>query len=82
VWSDNVPAQRVASIYSRRRRATLRAGQESVGFDEAVSDLQGYEGELLKVGFIDDRPRGGFYFQLFLDSDLSRIFACLGVGPL
>lgn len=81
VGDHAVPAEHLVSIYSRRERHAHRAGQPSIGFTQAVASLREYgKGEVV-IGSIDDRPRGGYYFQLFLSQDLSRIVACLGVKP-
>ena len=46
---------------------------------EAVEALRAYEGTEVAIGYVGDRPRGGFYFQIFLTPDLARLVACLGV---
>lgn len=79
VWPEAVPAQRLLSIYERRERSTRRSGQPSIGFNEALVELRGYEGAELAIGFIDDRHRGGYYFQIFLNPGLTAIVACFGV---
>ncbi|MEV4602484.1 hypothetical protein AB0K15_34450 [Amycolatopsis sp. NPDC049253] len=57
----------------------LRAGQPSIGFAEGLRDLGAYEGVFLALGYVDDRPQGGYHFQLFLTPDLSRLVTCWGV---
>ncbi|WP_086843923.1 hypothetical protein [Amycolatopsis kentuckyensis] len=71
----------LTSIFARRARTTRRAGQGSIGFDEGVRELREYQGERLVLAHIDDRPRGGYYLQVFLTPDLSQIVTCFGVEP-
>ncbi len=79
VWPEGVATQRLISIYERRERGTRRSGQPSFGFAEALDALRAYDGAELAIGFIDDRRRGGYYFQLFLDPELGSVVACFGV---
>lgn len=79
VWPEGVATQRLVSIYERRERGTRRSGQPSLGFAEALDSLRSYEDTELAIGFIDDRRRGGYYFQLFLNLELSSVVACFGV---
>ena len=34
----------------------------------------------LRLGFVDDRARTGWWFQLFLTPDQEQVVACLGVN--
>lgn len=79
VWPEGVATQRLVSIYERRERGTRRSGQPSLGFTEALDVLRSYGGTELAIGFIDDRRRGGYYFQIFLDSKCSSVVTCFGV---
>jgi len=79
VWPEGIATQHLVSIYERRERGTRRSGQASLGFPEALDSLRAYEGTELSIGFIDDRRRGGYYFQLFLNLELSSVVACFGV---
>jgi hypothetical protein len=79
VWPESVATHRLVSIYERRERGTRRSGQPSLGFAEALDALRSYDGAELAVGFIDDRHRGGYYFQIFLDPEFSSVVACFGV---
>lgn len=79
VWPEAVPAQRLLAVYERRRRGALGSGQSSIGFSDAVDALRAYDGAELSIGFIDDRSRGGYYFQLFMNTELDLVVACLGV---
>lgn len=69
----------LTSIFARRERTTRRVGQGSIGFEEGVRELREYQDEQLVLAHIDDRPRGGYYIQVFLTPDLSRIVTCFGV---
>lgn len=79
VWPEAVPAQRLLAVYERRERSVRRSGQSSIGFSDALDALRTYGGPELSIGFIDDRSRGGYYFQLFMEVDLEAVVACLGV---
>ncbi|MGK5450490.1 hypothetical protein [Streptomyces radiopugnans] len=81
VWEGEAKADWITAIYARRERRVHKVGQPSVGFPEAVADLRAYTGDHVLIGYVDDRPCGGFYFQLFLDPQAARIVACLGVRP-
>ncbi|GGS22547.1 hypothetical protein GCM10010171_14230 [Actinokineospora fastidiosa] len=79
VWEGSVGQAQIASIYRRRFRGVQRVGQGSVGFAEAVRRLEEYQGGDIVLGYVDDRPSGGYYFQLFLNVDCTSVVACLGV---
>lgn len=79
VWPEAVSTQRLLAVYERRQRGTRRSGQSSIGFGDALDALRAYGGADLSIGFIDDRNRGGYYFQLFMDTELNTVVACLGV---
>lgn len=81
IWDEETPASRVASIYARRERRASNTGQPSIGFPEAVQSLKQYAGEYLRIGYVDARPLGGYYMQVFLNSDGTKVVACLGVRP-
>lgn len=79
VWPEEVAAKKLLLIYARRERRVRQIGQESVGFTRAVEELQKYPDTSLKIGYVDDRANGGFYFQLFVSPDETDLVACLGV---
>ena len=54
-------------------------GHPSIGFTQALDDLDGHDGARLVLGFVDDRPRDGYYFLLFLSADRAELVACLGI---
>ncbi|HEX7661180.1 MAG TPA: hypothetical protein VF444_17045 [Pseudonocardiaceae bacterium] len=82
VWDDDTAStQDLASTYARRMRLANRVDQPSIGFAEAVAHLKQWQESELLIGYVDDRPHGGYYFQLFLSSNCEKIIACLGVKP-
>jgi hypothetical protein len=81
VWDDLVSADELLTIYKRRRRHAERSGQSSIGFPEALEALENFKGRKISIGYVDDRPSGGFYFQIFVDLVSSDLVACLGVKP-
>lgn len=78
VWDDTVPAEQLASSYSRRARHMAKIGRPMLGGDEAVEQLQIAGVTPLRIGEakLEDPPT---HFQLFLTSDASRVVACLGI---
>ncbi|WP_139140788.1 hypothetical protein [Streptomyces abyssalis] len=81
VWEETTDTNRVASIYARREKHNRRIQQPSIGFTQAMHALKEFDEEELRIGYVDDRERGGFYFQLFLDAEAIKVIACLGVRP-
>lgn len=79
VWPGNTPTQRLISIYQRRERRNRISSQPSIRFHGAVDALRQYEYSELALGFIDDRGRGGSYFQLFMSPERTSIIAVLGI---
>lgn len=79
VWSEGTSSASLVSIYSRRMRTIDRTGQPSVGVDGAVADLRVCAETELAIGYVDDRPAGGYYFQIFLTPGLEKVVTCLGV---
>ncbi|MGW4399864.1 hypothetical protein ACWEHA_31635 [Amycolatopsis nivea] len=69
------------SIFRRRCRIAAKAGQYSVGFEAAVHALNSWSERRLVLGAIDDRPRNGLVFQLFLNSESAAIVACFAIEP-
>jgi hypothetical protein len=81
VWDDLVSVDELLTIYKRRKRHTERSGQPSIGFPEALEALGAFQGRRISIGYVDDRPSGGFYFQIFVDLISPDLVACLGVKP-
>ncbi|MEV8612798.1 hypothetical protein AB0383_33540 [Amycolatopsis sp. NPDC051373] len=81
LWPGASTASQFRSVFRRRQRNAFRAGRPSIGFAEGLRDLGAYEGVFLALGYVDDRPQGGYYFQLFLTPDRSRLVTCWGVKP-
>jgi len=72
------PASELISTYQRRARHTQQAGIPTLGFSTAVRALHMHGEHPVRLGAVDvDDPP--YYFQLFLDEDLTSIVACLGV---
>ncbi|NUS09892.1 MAG: hypothetical protein HOY69_00520 [Streptomyces sp.] len=81
VWIEPTSTREIASIYFRRMRTMNRTGQPSIGVAEAVADLKACADTELLIGYVDDRPTGGYYFQIFLTSGFEKVISCLGVRP-
>ncbi|MEV1049022.1 hypothetical protein [Streptomyces sp. NPDC049916] len=79
VWADPVARDRLARVYSRRLRTTAKTGQPTLGFAEAVERLASSKEPEVWLGHVDDRPAGGYYYQLFLAPGGRRLVACLAV---
>lgn len=80
VWEKVQPTSSTRSLYGRRENASRRAGQGSVDFEAALRALGAYPGEVLARAQIDDRSRGGYFFEVFLTPDFGRVIACFGVA--
>jgi hypothetical protein len=81
VWVEPASTRDTASIYFRRMRTMSRTGQPSIGVAEAVADLRACTEAELLIGYVDDRPKDGYYFQIFMVPNFERVIACLGVRP-
>ncbi|UOX85287.1 hypothetical protein MUY14_26220 [Amycolatopsis sp. FBCC-B4732] len=73
---------RMKSLFARRERNSRNAGQPSIGFAEGVRALEAYDGPHCVIAYINDQPRGGYFFQLFLTPDVSGVITCFGVKPV
>ncbi|MFB7086643.1 hypothetical protein [Streptomyces sp. NPDC056296] len=79
IWPGRMAAARLHHTYAQRLRRLQKLERPSLGFEEAVDNLARTGDQELIVGFIDDRKRGGYRFIVFLDADLSRVVACIGL---
>ncbi|MEV6826663.1 hypothetical protein [Amycolatopsis sp. NPDC051102] len=75
-------AEAFRRTFRRRERHTHRTGQASAGFADAVADLEACPERELYLIFVDDRPAGGYWFSVFLTSDLRRVVTCFGVAKV
>jgi hypothetical protein len=80
LWLDPVPAVRLLGICSVRKRNLQRRGKRTVGFTETIASLRELGEQGLLVAYVNDRERGGYYFQLFLDPDSLKVIGCIGVN--
>ena len=80
LWLDPVPAVRLLGICSARRRNLKRRGKLTVGFTECIATLREMGECGLLVAYVNDRERGGYYFQLFLEADPLKVIGCIGVS--
>jgi hypothetical protein len=80
LWLEPVPAVRLLGICSARKRNLQRRGKLTVGFTECIANLREMGERGLLVAYVNDRERGGYYFQLFLDPDPLKVVGCIGVN--
>lgn len=80
VWLDPVPAPILRGTLRRRVAATQRRGRPVVGATECLASLAETGERGLLVGYVDDRERAGYYFQLYLDPHPLKVIGCVGVG--
>ncbi|MBD0741686.1 hypothetical protein [Streptomyces sp. CBMA152] len=80
LWLDPVPAVRLLGICSVRQRNLQRRGKRTMGFAETIASLRELDEQGLLVAYVNDRERGGYYFQLFLDPDSLKVIGCIGVS--
>jgi len=78
VHDSVAPASHFVPIYDRREEHTRRIGVPTRGFAAAVSALRDQGDRPVRIAAVDtDDPP--YHFQLFLDEELLRVVACLGV---
>ena len=79
VYDSLVPVEELRDIYRRREQHTLAEGLPTLGFSDAVDDLNRTAQPALRLGQISGTtpPR---HFQLFLTPDAAEVVACLAVG--
>ena len=78
VTDGTQPASTLVSLYARRDRRTRQRGIPTVGFADAVAELDARGDDLVRIGAVDeDEPP--YHFQLFLDEHATTVVACLGV---
>lgn len=80
LWLDPVPAVRLLGICSVRQRNLQRRGKQTVGFADTIASLRNLGEQGLLVAYVNDRERGGHYFQLFLDPAPLKVIGCIGVS--
>ncbi|MGW0466195.1 hypothetical protein ACWDX6_13080 [Streptomyces sp. NPDC003027] len=80
VWLGTVPAPRLRGVLHRRVTATQRRGRPVVGATECLASLAEMGERGLLVGYVDDRERAGYWFQLYLDPHPLKVIGCVGVG--
>ncbi|MCX4589117.1 hypothetical protein OG819_04950 [Streptomyces sp. NBC_01549] len=80
LWLDPVPAVEILGICSARKRNLQRRGKQTLGFTETLAILRQMGEQGLLVAYVNDRDRGGYYFQLFLDPDSLKVIGCIGVN--
>ncbi|GAA4921455.1 hypothetical protein LX16_4930 [Stackebrandtia albiflava] len=81
IWHGGMSPKHLLAILERRERTVRRSRQPTIALPEAISALREYSGAEVFLGFIDDRIRGGYYFQVVLDETSSRVICCAGVKP-
>jgi hypothetical protein len=79
LWHDGTatPAE-LLDICRRRHGKLLEQGVETVGFEQALRDLESTARPLLRLGSVDvgDPP---YHFAVFLAAQRTEVVACLGV---
>ncbi|GLV94655.1 hypothetical protein Slala04_61090 [Streptomyces lavendulae subsp. lavendulae] len=80
VWLDPVLAPMLRGTLRRRVTATQRRGRSVVGATECLASLAEMGERGLLVGYVDDRERAGYYFQLYLDPHPLKVIGCVRVG--
>ncbi|MGW0837334.1 hypothetical protein [Streptomyces prunicolor] len=82
IWPSRIPASRLHRTYARRFRISQGLDRPTLGFAETVEILAVSGDRELLIGYIDDRERGGFYYQLFLIPDPVTVVGCIGLKNL
>lgn len=78
VFEGTVAVAELLTIYQRRRAHVDAIGLDHGGFDQALTELEAYEGESARLGKVTDRVAHRHY-QLFLPAAHDGVVACLWV---
>ncbi|GAA4921472.1 hypothetical protein LX16_4928 [Stackebrandtia albiflava] len=79
VWDIGMPPKDLLAVLVNRERRARRSRQPTIGLSEAIAALREYSGAEVFLGFIDDRDRDGYRYQVVLDETSSRVICCVGV---
>ena len=71
-----------AALFGRRHRTVVpRSGQYTVGMAAAVATLKARREPRTMMGFVNDRPRSGLLFTVFMNLELTELVACFAIEP-
>jgi hypothetical protein len=79
IYRGRVDVADLVSTYRVRHEHAREVGIPTLGFAEAVDDLQSCAlGEVL-IGSVD-QLEPAYHFAIFLDTDASKVAACIGIS--
>jgi hypothetical protein len=79
LWQSSAPADRMLAAYRRRHAQVLADAVDSIGFTEALDDLQRAGTRELCLGQVTV-AHPAYIYMLFLTNDPPKLIACLGVA--
>jgi hypothetical protein len=81
IWEHDVGVDGLVRIYRRRERDARRTGRPTLGFAEAVTDLEACRLPFVWLGRVAGQ-HPPYNFQLFLEPGETGIVACLAVAAV
>jgi hypothetical protein len=79
LWEGSAPADRMLAAYRRRHAHVLADAVESIGFNEALDDLQRAGTSQLNLGQVTVADPA-YVYMLFLIATPPALVACLGIS--
>src|SRR5690242_8505774 len=79
LWQGSAPADRMLAAYRRRHAQILADAVDSIGFTEALDDLQRAGTRQLCLGQVTV-TYPAYIYMLFMTNDPPKLIACLGVA--
>ena len=79
LWEGSAPADRMLAAYRRRHAHVVAQSVESVGFTEALDDLQRAGTRQLSLGQVTVTDPA-YVYMLFLTGTPPEVVACLGIA--
>jgi hypothetical protein len=79
LWHGSAPADRMLAAYRRRHARATADAIDSVGFVEALADLERAGTRELQLGQVTvDQP--AYVYMLFLTNEPATLVTCLGIA--
>jgi hypothetical protein len=79
LWHGAAPADRMLAAYRRRHARTVADAVESIGFSEALSDLQRAGTSQLSLGQVTANDPA-YVYMIFMSNDPPSLVACVGIA--
>ncbi len=79
LWEGSAPADRMLAAYRRRHAQTVADAVESIGFADALEDLQRAGTCELNLGQVTATDPA-YVYMVFMSADPPALVACLGIA--